>query len=78
MKKFLFTALLMLVIAGCADDNSTNDGITITTPPTDDNSTADDNSSNDGITITTPPTNEVVVISNEAELGKTANLSVTI
>lgn len=66
MKKFLFTALLMLVIAGCADDNST-----------DDNST-DDNSTNDGITITTPPTDEVVVISNEAELGKTANLSVTL
>lgn len=54
MKKFLFTALLISVIAGCADDNSTNSGGASTT------------------------TDEVVTISNEAEIGKTANLSVTL
>lgn len=54
MKKFLCIALLISVIAGCADDNSTNSGGASTT------------------------TDEVVTISNEAEIGKTANLSFTL
>lgn len=55
MKKFLFTALFVSVIAGCADDKSTNGG-----------------------SSTTPPTDEVITISNEAEIGKTSNLSFTL
>lgn len=55
MKKFLFTALLISVIAGCADNKSTNGG-----------------------SSTTPPTDEVITISNEAEIGKTSNLSFTL
>lgn len=54
MKKFLFTALFISIIVGCADDNSTNSGGASTT------------------------TDEVVTISNEAEIGKTANLSFTL
>lgn len=55
MKKFLYITLLIFIMTGCADDNSTNGGSTIT-----------------------PPTNEVIVISNEVEIGKTADLSFTL
>lgn len=62
MKKFLYTALLISVIAGCGDNSS--------------NSSSGSGSGSG--TTPTPPTEETIVISNETEVGKTSNNTITL